>query len=68
VSKWATAAEKVGLITVIVSLLYIGYEIKRNNDLAVVESQQEFLVLLVEMKGWLVDKEIRKILFSDHIT
>ena len=50
-TKWTTAAEKVGLIIVIVSLLYIGYEIKRNNDLAVVAIQQEFLVLLVEMKG-----------------
>ncbi len=66
-SNWTTAAEKVGLIAVVVSLLFVGYEIKRNNDLGVVESQMELLVLSVEMKGWLVDKEIRKILFSDDI-
>ena len=66
-SNWTTAAEKVGLIAVVVSLLYVGYEIKRNNDLGVVESQQALLVLLVEMKGWFVDKEIRKILLSDDI-
>jgi hypothetical protein len=68
VSNWTAAAEKVGLIAVIVSLLYVGYEIKRNNDLAVVESQQDLLSLLVEMRGWFVDKEIREILFTDDIT
>jgi len=67
VSNSTTAAEKVGLIAVVVSLLFVGYEIKRNNDLGVVEAQMELLVLSVEMKGWLVDKEIRKILFSDDI-
>ena len=67
VSNWTTAAEKVGLLAVVVSLLYVGYEIKRNNDLGVVESQKELLVLSVEMKGWLVDKEVRKLLFSNDI-
>jgi hypothetical protein len=67
VSNWTTAAEKAGLIAVIVSLLFVGYEIKRNNDLGVVESQQELLALSVEMKGWLVNKEVREILFSDNI-
>ncbi len=66
-SNWTSAAEKVGLIAVIVSLLFVGYEIKRNNDLGVVESQQELLTLVVEMKGWFMDKEIRKILLSDDI-
>ena len=66
-SNWTAVAERVGLIAVVVSLLYVGYEIKRNTDLAVVESQQDLLVLLVEMKGWFVDKEIRKILLADDI-
>jgi hypothetical protein len=57
----------VGLIAVVVSLLFVGYEIKRNTDLAVVESQQDLLVLQVEMKGWFIDKEIRKILLADDI-
>jgi hypothetical protein len=67
VSNWNAAAERVSLIAVVVSLLYVGYEIKRNTDLAVVESQQQLLSLLVEMKGWFIDKEIRKILLSDDI-
>ncbi len=67
-SNWTAATEKAGLVAVIVSLLYVGYEIKRNNDLAVVESQQELLSLNVEMKGWFVDKEIRSILFTDDFT
>ena len=43
-SNWTTVAEKVGLIAVVVSLLFVGYEIKRNNDLGVVEAQMELLV------------------------
>ena len=66
-SNWTAAAERVGLMAVVVSLLYVGYEIKRNTDLAVVESQQELLSLVVEMKGWFLDEEIRKILLSDDI-
>jgi len=66
--NWTAAAEKVGLIAVVVSLLYVGYEMKRNNDLAVVESQANLLGLSFEMKSWLVDKEIRQITFSEDIT
>ena len=66
-SNWTVAGERVGLIAVVVSLLFVGYEIKRNTDLAVVESQQDLLVLQVEMKGWFIDKEIRKILLADDI-
>lgn len=66
-SKWTVAAERVGLIAVVVSLLYVGYEIKRNTDLAVVESQQELLALSVDMKGWFMDAEIRKILLADDL-
>lgn len=65
--NWTAAAERVGLIAVVVSLLYVGYEMKRNNDLAVVESQGDLLGLSLEMKSWLVDKEIRQIIFSDDI-
>jgi len=65
---WTAATEKVGLIAVVVSLLYVGYEMKRNNDLAVVESQADLLGLSLEMKSWLVDKEIRQITFSDDIS
>ena len=54
--NWTAAAERVGLIAVVVSLLYVGYEMKRNNDLAVVESQGDLLGLSLEMKSWLVDK------------
>jgi hypothetical protein len=67
VSNWTVAAERAGLIAVVVSLLFVGYEIKRNTDLAVVESQHDLLVLQVEMKGWFIDKEIRKILLADDI-
>ena len=66
-SKWSVAAERVGLIAVVVSLLFVGYEVKRNTDLAVVESQQELLVLNVEMKGWFLDEDIRRILLTDDI-
>ena len=66
-SNWSVAAERVGLIAVVLSLLFVGYEVKRNTDLAVVESQQELLVLNVEMKGWFLDEDIRRILLADDI-
>ena len=42
----------------------VGYEIKRNNDLATVQSQRDLIALSVEMRGWLVDEGVRKILFT----
>jgi hypothetical protein len=66
--NWTSVSERIGLIAVVVSLLYVGYELKRNNDLAVVASQKDLLSLQVEMRGWLVEKEIRQILFSDDIS
>lgn len=65
--NWTSASERVGLIAVVISLLYVGYEMKRNNDLAVVESQGDLLGLSFEMKSWLAEKEIRQIMFSDDI-
>lgn len=66
--NWKSAAEIVGLVTLVVSLLYLGYEVKRNNDLAVVASQKDLVALQIEMRGWLVEKEIRQILFADDLS
>ena len=66
--NWTSVSERIGLMAVVVSLLYVGYELKRNNDLAVVASQKDLISLQVEMRGWLVDKETRRILFSDDIS
>lgn len=66
--NWTSVSERIGLIAVVVSLLYVGYELKRNNDLAVVASQKDLVALQIEMRGWLIDKEIRRILFSDDLS
>lgn len=66
--NWTSASERIGLVAVVVSLLYVGYEMKRNNDLAVVASQKDLVALQIEMRGWLVDREVRRILFSDDLS
>ena len=66
--NWASVSERIGLVAVIVSLLYVGYEMKRNNDLAVVASQKDLVAMQIEMRGWLVDKDVRRILFTDDLS
>ncbi len=66
--NWASASERIGLVAVVVSLLYLGYEMKRNNDLAVVESQKDLVAMQIEMRGWLVEKDVRRILFADDLS
>ena len=66
--NWSAASERIGLMAVVVSLLYVGYEMKRNNDLAVVASQKDLVAMQIEMRGWLVDKDVRRILFNDDLS
>jgi len=66
--NWTSVSERVGLVAVVVSLLYVGYEMKRNNDLAVVASQKDLVELQIQMRGWLVDQDVRRILFTDDLS
>jgi hypothetical protein len=54
-----------GGLAVFASLVFVGYELKRNNDLAVVQSQQELLAISIEMKALLTDPDTLSTLMSD---
>lgn len=51
---------------VVVSLLFVAYELRRTNDIAVVQSQHDLVSLNVEMKSWLTDPEIVELLMTDR--
>ncbi len=54
-------------LAVLASLIFVGYELKKNNDLAIVQSQHELISLNVEMKSWLTDPEIFDLLITKDI-
>ena len=57
-------SQVLGGLTVLVSMGFVGYELKRNNDLAVVQSQHQLLELQVGMKATLADPNTLRILMT----
>lgn len=57
-------SQVLGGLAVLVSLSFVGYELKRNNDLAVVQSQHQLLELQVGMKATLADPNTLQILMT----
>lgn len=60
-------AQMLSGLAVLASLLFVGYELKRNNDLAIVQSQYELVSLNVQMKAWLTDPAIVTILMTKDV-
>ena len=56
-----------GGLAVFASLAFVGYELKRNNDLAAVQSQQELLAISVEMKALLADPAVLSTLMTEDV-
>ena len=54
-------------LTVFASLVFVGYELKRNNDLAVVQSQHELVATSIELKTLLTDPRTLSTLMSEEI-
>ena len=54
-------------IAILASLLFVGYELKRNNDFAIVQSQHELISLNVEMKSWLTNPEVFDLLMTEDL-
>ena len=55
----------------VVSLVFVGYELKRTNDIAVVQTQHELLALLMDAKSWLMDPAVFELLNRkdlDHLS
>jgi hypothetical protein len=64
---FARLSQILGALAVLASLLFVGYELQRTNDLAVVQSQHDLLSLQIVMKEWLTDRETLRILTTpDH--
>jgi hypothetical protein len=60
-------SQLLGGLAVFASLVFVGYELKRNNDLAVVQSQQELLAISIEMKGLLTDPKTLSLLMTEDL-
>ena len=58
----------VGGLAVLASVVFVGYELKQNNDLAVVQSQYELLALNAEMKTWLTDPDTLSVLMAEDLS
>ena len=67
-SLYEFLGKMLGGAAVLASLLFVGYELKRNNDLAVVQSQQELLAISVELKTILTDPDTMTVLMSPKQT
>ena len=59
-------SQAIGALAVVVSLVFVGYELQRTNDIAVVQSQHELLALQADMKSWLIDPEVVALLMTDR--
>ena len=53
-----------GGLAVFASLVFVGYELKRNNDLAVVQSQHELVATSIELKAFLTDPDTLSTMMS----
>jgi len=51
-----------GALAVLVSLSFVAYELKRNNDIAIVQSQYELLSLQNDLRAMLADPVILRVL------
>jgi len=56
-----------GGLSVLVSLLLVAYELKRNNDIAVVQSQYELLSLQNDMRAMLADPNVLRVVMTRDI-
>ena len=59
--RYANIAEIVVAITVVISVLYLGYEIRRNTTASNMEATQNLLVLDQQVSDWLLDPHINSI-------
>ena len=56
--RYARIAEIAGAITIVLSVLYLGYEIRRNTTMSQMEAIQNLRILDQQMAGWLIEPHI----------
>ncbi len=57
-------SQVLGGLAVLISLLLVAYELKRNNDIRVVESQYELLSLQTELRSMLADPNVLRVVMT----
>jgi len=55
-----------GALAVLVSLLFVAYELKRNNDISVVQSQYELLSLQNDLRAMLADPTVLRVVMTQN--
>jgi hypothetical protein len=56
--------QALGALAVLLSLLFVAYELKRNNDIAIVQSQQELLSLQNDLRAMLADPNVLRVVMT----
>ena len=62
--RYARIAEITSAITIVISVLYLGYEIRRNTTMSQMEAIQNLRVLDQQFAGWLIDPHISSIVVN----
>ena len=57
-------SQVLGALAVLVSLLFVAYELKRNNDISVVQSQYELLSLQNDLRAMLADPNVLRVVMT----
>ena len=56
--KWSHIADIAGAVTVVLSLVYVGFEIRQNTDVQANRTQETLLALGIEWSGWMRDSDL----------
>ncbi len=59
--RYAHMAEIAGAITIVLSVLYLGYEVRRNTTSSEIEAAQNLMALDQQMSTWLIEPHINSI-------
>ena len=67
ISRLKLLGQALGASAVLLSLLFVAYELKRNNDIAIVQSQQELLSLQNDMRAMLADPNVLRVVMTRDV-
>ena len=67
ISSLKLLGQALGASAVLLSLLFVAYELKRNNDIAIVQSQQELLSLQNDMRAMLADPNVLRVVMTRDV-
>lgn len=61
-------SQVLGGLAALTSLFFVAYELKRNNDIAVVQSQYELIALQNDLRAMLADPNILRVVMTRDLT